>query len=1042
MSSERQMRAARANRGERSTPADEGDPQESSSKATYAQALELEQRLLTTIQSKGPFEANVRILRSDIREKFEAIILEDHEFAELHDVEQSLWRLHHTCIEEFRARMRRSGQPVGTTTPGNKATARREPSQKISPLFRSYLAEATGFYHDLILKIGAKHGLSQDDLTYNSVINKNVKKDDMRFAEIRRCQLSSHRCLIYLGDLARYKEYYGDGDGKNRDWSIAAGFYVKAASMWPASGNPYHQLAVLATYIGDEMLAVYHYFRSLASETPFLTAKDNLVVLFEKNRHSYLRLVALSSGNVSQTAKLERAGKGKAKGETQASQGIGDETSGLRHNDSQSSEQRALGTDFMRNFRVRFVRLNGILFTRTSLEAFPEVHSSVLSDLKELLLTTETDELVSSLTSGRNWGTGPNVLLQLISILIFSVHYISVGSGPETHQPTYAEILQRSVILAHAFIALFECIGHILQHCVTLDDPSNSLFLPAIVVVMDWLSCRPEITVGIEVKEKEGTARMFFWKNCVNFLNKFSTGEVGRLAADDINDRVTLWEDFELWGFTPLLPIQHKLDYVKKPDMGLGSSRERHARVIRLKHAAKVISDMFDGSDKGIHYDVERDIFYLSGEKKIHERKQVNVVSLADTLEAPPLRSVRDSKNFKQVAEAESPAANVTLPVEEEDEEPSRSLIPSSVNWQPQDGKVNSSLWSSDLHKLAPATGSFGVQGGSNLAMAKRFPLIDPSLGSLQSMGLASATQNLSDSASMPTHSLEPLALDAFAHIKPRLQDSMNVIADNNLGSFQFEPSRLSGSTVDWGGGASFTMQPSRNFIPASVNWQPQDGKGNSSLWSSELHKLASAAGSFGVQSGSNVAMAKRFPFMDPSLGSLQSMGLAGAAQNLSESASMPLHSLELLGLDALVQNKPRLQESINVIADNNFGTFQTFQATQDLNFLGTRSKLNPANPSDSEKPARRVAVLPSHMRPPPGFGPLPAKPPVSLSATTIFQGSQPASSAFSAANASLQQNTMVDQSGPLSGSLVSGDPECLVADDVDDRGTLWEEFK
>ncbi|MCO5606791.1 hypothetical protein L7F22_060981 [Adiantum nelumboides] len=356
------MRAARAKRGERATPAEEGDPQESLSEATYAQVLKLEQLLLTTIQSKGPFDPNVRILRSNIRELFEAIILEDHEFAELHDVEQSLWRLHHTCIEEFRVRMRRSGPPVGTSTPGNKPTVRREHVQKIAAVFRSYLAEATGFYHDLILKIGAKHGLSQDDLSHNLIIDKNLKKDEKRIAEIRRCQLTCHRCLIYLGDLARYKESHGDGDGKVRDWSIAAGFYVKAVSLWPASGNPYHQLAVLATYIGDEMLAVYHYFRSLASETPFLTAKDNLVVLFEKNRHSYLRLSASSVENSSQTSKLERGGKVKLKGETQVSQGIGDESG---HSDSQSSEQKAEGTDFMKNFRVRVVRLNGILFTRT-----------------------------------------------------------------------------------------------------------------------------------------------------------------------------------------------------------------------------------------------------------------------------------------------------------------------------------------------------------------------------------------------------------------------------------------------------------------------------------------------------------------------------------------------------------------------------------------------------------------------------------------------------------------------------------------------------
>lgn len=48
--------------------------------------------------------------------------------------------------------------------------------------------------------------------------------------------------------------------------------------------GPFFQLAVLATYVGDELLAVYRYFRSLAVESPFLTARDNLIILFEKVR--------------------------------------------------------------------------------------------------------------------------------------------------------------------------------------------------------------------------------------------------------------------------------------------------------------------------------------------------------------------------------------------------------------------------------------------------------------------------------------------------------------------------------------------------------------------------------------------------------------------------------------------------------------------------------------------------------------------------------------------------------------------------------------
>ena len=42
------------------------------------------------------------------------------------------------------------------------------------------------------------------------------------------------------------------------------------------------QLAILATYMGDELVAVYRYFRSLAVEIPFSTARDNLIIIFDK----------------------------------------------------------------------------------------------------------------------------------------------------------------------------------------------------------------------------------------------------------------------------------------------------------------------------------------------------------------------------------------------------------------------------------------------------------------------------------------------------------------------------------------------------------------------------------------------------------------------------------------------------------------------------------------------------------------------------------------------------------------------------------------
>lgn len=42
------------------------------------------------------------------------------------------------------------------------------------------------------------------------------------------------------------------------------------------------QLAILASYSSNEVVAVYRYFRSLAVDTPFSTARDNLILAFEK----------------------------------------------------------------------------------------------------------------------------------------------------------------------------------------------------------------------------------------------------------------------------------------------------------------------------------------------------------------------------------------------------------------------------------------------------------------------------------------------------------------------------------------------------------------------------------------------------------------------------------------------------------------------------------------------------------------------------------------------------------------------------------------
>ncbi|CAN0400676.1 unnamed protein product, partial [Discosporangium mesarthrocarpum] len=60
--------------------------------------------------------------------------------------------------------------------------------------------------------------------------------------------------------------------------------FAQALAILPTGGNPHNQLAILATYTDAECVAVYRYCRSLMIKHPFQTARENLNLLFEKNR--------------------------------------------------------------------------------------------------------------------------------------------------------------------------------------------------------------------------------------------------------------------------------------------------------------------------------------------------------------------------------------------------------------------------------------------------------------------------------------------------------------------------------------------------------------------------------------------------------------------------------------------------------------------------------------------------------------------------------------------------------------------------------------
>ncbi|CAL9075195.1 unnamed protein product [Musa textilis] len=564
--------------------------------------VELENGLRRSTKLKLPSDPNAWL---QMRENYETIILEDHDFSEKHDVEFVLWQLHYRRIEEFRQHINAAASVGSNATFGRKVLIRPDKIKKIRSVFKSFLTEATGFYHDLILKISVKYGLP---LSYFSEgIEKEIvlAKDEKKLAEIKKGLISCHRCLIYLGDLARYKELYGERDSVSRDYAAASTYYMQSASLCPSSGNPHHQLAILASYSGDDLLAVYWYFRSLAVEIPFSTARDNLIIAFEKNRQGY----SLLSGNM-------KTAPGRRLSSHSAERGRGRWDAKFLLKDTKievtaTNEQELTMSEVFKAFSACFVRLNGILFTRTSLETFGEVLSSVINDLNVLLSSGPEEEL--------NFGLGASenalIILRLVAILIFTVHNVK----RESENQSYAEILQRTVLLQNAFTAAFEFAGYILKRCIELHDATSSFLLPAILVFIEWLACHPDVAAGIDVEEKQAGARSIFWNQFVSLMNKLiqtglasATGDkdencffnMSRYDDGESGSRIALWEDFELRGFLPLVPAQFILNFSRMHAyMNDGGKKDKVSRVQRILAAGQSLMNIVSIDEQRIYFD-------------------------------------------------------------------------------------------------------------------------------------------------------------------------------------------------------------------------------------------------------------------------------------------------------------------------------------------------------------------------------------------------------------------------------------------------------
>ncbi|VFQ58878.1 unnamed protein product [Cuscuta campestris] len=520
--------------------------------SAFLEIASTEKQLLASIYSKGLLHKDVKELYHKARSSYENIILNDHEGEGLQEVEYSLWKLHYKHIDEYRKQIRRYN------TDRRKSGASGEDTGNVyMDGFKSFLYEATLFYMDLVRRLRNKCGLPEELLLHKKRGKSSSWTERVKFPH---CQYACHRFLVCLGDLARYNELCKKGH-EARDWSVSAAYYLEASCVWPDSGNPHNQLALLATYIDDPFLALYHSVRSLAVKEPFPDAWNNLMLLFEENRsihiHSLSREAHLDLLKPCEKTFLDATScESKASSSNNKLEGI----AGV------SSE--------MSDIWPLFVRLISFFLMKSGLlEDFPHTLASLVRRLEALMALGE-EELKGTLESYQSLDPsekGPNRALQLVTILIFTIHCLTKSQKGHKQKEDGNSGCHLTEL---ALSAIFICVGRIVDRCLTRGVFKECCpLLPAVLVFVEWLVNTLGRAEGLTKDERVMSAMAYFFDTFVDLLNRLNLG-----AEEVASDNTAVWEDHELLGFDPMAHAHAGLDFTSK--MGhVGDGKLRSRRI-------------------------------------------------------------------------------------------------------------------------------------------------------------------------------------------------------------------------------------------------------------------------------------------------------------------------------------------------------------------------------------------------------------------------------------------------------------------------------
>ncbi|CAB1435072.1 unnamed protein product [Pleuronectes platessa] len=199
--------------------------------------------------------AEVWTSRQALQDLYQKMLVTDLEYALDKKAEQDLWN--HAFKNQI-------------TTLQSQAKNRANPNRsEVQANLSLFLEAASGFYTQLLQELCNVFNVDLPCRVKSSqlgIISNKQSSSSIVSPQPSSCSYICQHCLVHLGDIARYRN----------QTSQAESYYRHAAQLVPSNGQPYNQLAILASSKGDHLTTIFYYCRSIAVKFPFPAASTNL----------------------------------------------------------------------------------------------------------------------------------------------------------------------------------------------------------------------------------------------------------------------------------------------------------------------------------------------------------------------------------------------------------------------------------------------------------------------------------------------------------------------------------------------------------------------------------------------------------------------------------------------------------------------------------------------------------------------------------------------------------------------------------------------